>query len=57
VNYINCKDVELPYGRQLLDDVVNRTDTAVPQEHCFFASELALKAEAQAKRLGNLKEL
>jgi predicted dehydrogenase len=57
VNYIDCKDVDMPYGRRLLEDVINRTDTAVPQEHCFRASELALKAEAQAKRLGNLKEL
>jgi predicted dehydrogenase len=57
VNYIDCKDVDMPYGRRLLEDVINRTDTAVPQEHCLFASELALKAEAQAKRLGNLKEL
>jgi predicted dehydrogenase len=54
-HYINCSDVELPYGRQLIADVLNRTDTAVPQAHCFFASELALQAEAQAQRLGNLK--
>jgi predicted dehydrogenase len=55
MHYIDCSDVELPYGRQLLDDVVNRTETAMPQDHCFLASELALKAEAQAQRLGNLK--
>jgi predicted dehydrogenase len=54
--YIDCSDVELPYGRQLIDDVLNRTDTAVPQAHCFFASELALQAEAQAQRLGNLRD-
>ncbi|MBN1811573.1 MAG: Gfo/Idh/MocA family oxidoreductase [Anaerolineae bacterium] len=54
-HYIDCGDVELPYGRQLIDDVLNRTDTAVPQAHCFFASELALLAEAQAQRLGNLR--
>jgi predicted dehydrogenase len=54
-HYIDCSDVELPYGQQLIDDVLNRTDTAVPQAHCFFASELALQAQAQAHRLGNLK--
>jgi len=54
MHYIDCSDVEMPYGRQLLDDVRNRTETAVPQSHCFFASELALKAQAQADRLGNL---
>jgi predicted dehydrogenase len=55
MRYIDCSDVELPYGRQLLYDVVHRTETAVPQDHCFLASELALKAQAQAQRLGNLK--
>ena len=54
MHYIDCSDVEMPYGRQILDDVRNRTETAVPQRHCFFASELALKAQVQAKRLGNL---
>ena len=53
--YVDCSDVELPYGRQIVADVINRTETAVPQDHCFLASELALKAEAQAQRLGNLK--
>ncbi|MFN8471034.1 MAG: Gfo/Idh/MocA family oxidoreductase [Anaerolineae bacterium] len=54
-NYINCNDVDLPYGRQLVADVLNRTETAMPQAHVFLASELALKAEAQATRLGNLQ--
>jgi predicted dehydrogenase len=55
MHYIDCSAVELPYGRQLIDAVLNRTETAVPQAHCFLASELALKAEAQAQRLENLK--
>ena len=54
-HYVDCSDVELPYGRQLCDDIVNRTETAMPQAHCFLASELALRAQAQAQRLGNLK--
>jgi predicted dehydrogenase len=52
--YIDCSDVELPYGPQLVSDVVNRTETAMPQAHCFRASELTLQAQAQAQRLGNL---
>jgi predicted dehydrogenase len=52
--YIDCRHHELPYGRQLLDDIANRTQTAMTQEHCFYASELALRAQAQAVRLGNL---
>src|SRR5205823_12692487 len=47
--YIDCSQVELPFGRQLLDDVRNRTDTAMTQAHAFLASELALKAQAQAR--------
>ncbi|HEY9076139.1 MAG TPA: Gfo/Idh/MocA family oxidoreductase [Anaerolineaceae bacterium] len=53
--YIDCSNVELPYGRQLVYDILNRTETAMPQEHCFLAAELALRAEAAAVRLGNLQ--
>lgn len=53
-HYEDCSGHDLPYGRQLLYDIVNRTETAMTQAHCFLASELALKAEAQATRLGNL---
>jgi predicted dehydrogenase len=49
--YIDCKDVVLPYGEQLVADVLNRTETAMPQEHCFLATELMLKAQAHAQRL------
>ena len=50
--YIDCKDQPLPYGGQLVDDVLNRTETAMPQAHCFLAMELALQAEKQAQRPG-----
>jgi predicted dehydrogenase len=49
--YIDSKDVPLPYGAQLVSDVVNRTETAMSQAHCFLATELVLKAQAQAGRL------
>jgi len=49
--YIDCQDVPLPYGEQLINDVLDRTDTAMNQEHCFYAMELALKAEKQAQRI------
>ncbi len=55
IQYINCENQDLPYGRQLIHDVLHRTETAMPQRHVFLASELALKAEANATRLGNLK--
>ena len=54
VNYLDCKNGPLPYGRQLVDDVLNRTETAMPQAHCFMVTELALKAQHQAQRI-NLK--
>jgi hypothetical protein len=40
-----------PYGPALIHDVLHRTETAMPQAHCFLASELALKAEAAATSL------
>jgi len=55
IHYMDCTDGDLPYGRQLVYDILNRTETAMPQVHCFLASELALRAEAQAQRLGHLR--
>jgi predicted dehydrogenase len=55
IHYLDCNGVDLPYGGQLVSDIINRTETAMPQAHCFLASELALKAQLQAHRLGNLK--
>jgi len=55
IQYLDCKEVPLPYGSQLISDVLNRTETAMSQAHCFLAAELSLRAQAQAQRLGNLK--
>ena len=49
--YIDSSNVTLPYGIRLVDDVLNRTETAMPQAHCFLAMELVLKAQAEAQRL------
>jgi predicted dehydrogenase len=49
--YIDTADTPLPYGDQLVADVLNRTETAMPQAHCFLATELILKAQAQAQRI------
>jgi predicted dehydrogenase len=56
VQYINCEGEDYSYGKNLLNDILNRTETAIGQEHCFVVSELAIQAEMQATRLGNLKE-
>ena len=49
--YIDATQQALPYGEQLVDDVLSRTETALPQAHTFLAMELALRAEAQARRV------
>ena len=49
--YIDCADQDLPYGARLVDDMVNRTDSAMTQAHCFLATELVLKAQANADQL------
>jgi predicted dehydrogenase len=53
-NYLDCSQRDLPFGRQFIFDILNRTETAMPQAHVFLASELALLAERQAIRLGHL---
>jgi hypothetical protein len=34
-----------------VQDILNRTETAMTQEHCFLAMELALLAEKNAKKV------
>jgi predicted dehydrogenase len=50
--HIDCKNEPLPYGARLIDDVLHRTETAMPQSHCFYAMELALRAQKSARKLG-----
>jgi hypothetical protein len=47
---IDCSAVDLPFGRQFLDDVRNRTETAMPQERCYNAMKMALTAQAMAEQ-------
>lgn len=49
--YINCNNDPLPFGELFVNDVLNRTETAMSQEHCFLATELALKAQKSALKL------
>lgn len=53
--YMDCNNVILPFGQQLVDDIINRTETAMTQEHCFLATELALKAQQKAQKI-NFKQ-
>lgn len=49
--YMECSKEPLPYGEQLVDDILKRTETAMTQEHCFLATELALRAQKNARRV------
>lgn len=49
--YYDCSKVYAPYGEQLVSDVVNRTETAMTQAHCFLATELALSAQKKAQKI------
>ena len=49
--HVDCSATKIAYGEALRDDVLNRTETAMPQAHCFYATELALIAQARATRI------
>jgi predicted dehydrogenase len=49
--YFDCNKEPLRYGEQLVSDILNRTETAMTQDHCFLATELALIAQQDAKPL------
>ena len=48
--YIDCRNAGYPYFEQLADDIRHRTETAMPQAHCFKVMELALQAQAIADK-------
>ncbi len=53
--YFDCTAQVLPYGQALVDDILNRTETAMTQTHCFLATELSLIAQKQAQKIQLLK--
>ena len=46
-----ARDERSPTASSCATTCSNRTETAMPQAHCFLATELALKAQAQAVRI------
>jgi hypothetical protein len=50
VRYIDCAKVHLPFGAQLVADVVERTSTSQDQEQALLAAELVITAQNQATR-------
>jgi predicted dehydrogenase len=49
IHSIDFTDAEPQYGHQLVADILERTETAMSQAHCFKATELALQAQALAE--------
>jgi predicted dehydrogenase len=49
--HIDCSTAPLPYYERLIADVFERTETAMPQAHCFKVCELAVRAQAEAELL------
>ena len=50
VKHIDCSDVKLPYFRNLINDVLNRTESACSQELTYLTMELAIKAQEIAEK-------
>lgn len=46
--YIDCKDVPITYFRNLIQDIRDRTETAMKQSHAFEVTRLALLAQEMA---------
>jgi predicted dehydrogenase len=49
--YIDCSDTVVPFGTRLVDDVLNRTETAGAQAGTFLAMQLGIEAETRAERV------
>jgi predicted dehydrogenase len=49
--YIHCEGQPLSYFRNFANDVANRAETAMPQQHAFTVCRLALEAQAMARRI------
>ena len=47
--YIDCNNLDLPFGPQFVADIVNRTHIAQDQTQCLLAAELVIKAQKSAK--------
>jgi predicted dehydrogenase len=53
--FIDCNNGTLPFGREFVSDIVNRTHTAQDQEQALLAAELVIKAQMKATHV-TLKE-
>ena len=49
--YIDCNNLDLPFGPEFIADVVNRTHVAQDQAQCLLAAELVIKAQNKAQQV------
>jgi predicted dehydrogenase len=49
--YIDCNQMPLPFGRQFVADIVNRTHVAQDQAQCLLAAELSINAQLHATKV------
>ncbi len=52
--YIDGTGAPLPYFSNIANDVRHRTESAMLQQHAFRVTELAIRAQMQATRVGHL---
>ena len=50
VKHIDCSDVKLPYFGNLINDVLDRTESACSKELTYLTMELAIKAQEIAEK-------
>ncbi|MDA9686134.1 Gfo/Idh/MocA family oxidoreductase [bacterium] len=50
VKHLDCSDVKLPYFGNLINDVLDRTESACSQELTYLTMELAIKAQEIAEK-------
>lgn len=49
---MDVNEVEVTFGRDLIRDVIERTQMAIPQARVFHTMELAFEAIGKARRMG-----
>ena len=50
--YVDTSNVPLTFGARFLEDVRNRTETAISQARSFLVTRLATEAQLHARKLG-----
>ena len=49
--YVDCSQVDLPFGPQFLNDIRDRTETAIRQDRTYLTMRLAIEAQNAARRV------